>query len=128
MDTLYSETPPRPDMMTNRRETLEVKLNVLSKTLQTRIGVYQKTMTSLEDAVLEAMQPVERITTLKEYGLPYPREELINAKRDLSTMHGEIRSRDSECWKDITGLMRDILQTWEELQAAKTKEAMMHDE
>jgi hypothetical protein len=128
VDTLYNETEPDADMLSNRKQTLEVKLAVLAQNLQTRMNLYQKTASSLESAILEALQPVEHLTNSRSYGLPYAREELLAARQELNSMNSELRSRDSECWKDVSMIMREILVTWEELQAAIAREAMMHDE
>lgn len=129
IESIHSETAPDTDILKNRKQTLEVKLAVLAKNLQTRMNLYQRTTSSLESTILEALQSVDHFTENKHYGLPYPKEEFQIARRELQTVNQELRSRDSECWRDVSMIMRDILATWEELQTATAKEALMnHDE
>ena len=127
IDEVVQSSTAGEDILQTRRETLRQKLDVLVATLHTRLAVHADTKTALGDEIGDTTMTLERLRSDLAYNLPIARPDLDRAYASLQHLTREARSRDSECWRDLVALLRDILNTWQELQGAIARAQMIDD-
>jgi hypothetical protein len=115
------------DLIQNREDTLRQKLTLLLQMLRTRLTLHTKTASGIGDQLWTLRNQLDDWEASMHHGLPAPELKMQEAARSISALTQEERSRESDCWKDVVSLVRDILATWEGLQGAKARSLMLND-
>ena len=115
------------DLIQNREETLRKKLEVLLEMLHSRLTLHADTNSRIQEEELPLESKLDHWQEHLDYGLSVPLEQLRETAHSLSRLHQESRSRESDCWRDAVSVIRDVLVTWEALQAAKARSLMIHE-
>jgi len=115
------------DLIQNREETLRKKLEVLLEMLHSRLTLHAETNCRIQQEELPLESKLDQWQEHLDYGLSVPLEQLRETAHSLNRLHQESRSRESDCWRDAVSIVRDILATWEALQAAKARSLMLDE-
>ncbi len=127
IDELVRSSVDGQDMLLSREETLRKKLAVLVTTLHGRLSLNASQHATITDSLGTANHLLDRMQTHLSYGVPVQRSDVERTQDVARSLEQEIRTRNSECWGDVVSVMRDILMTWEELQAVAARAHMIND-
>ena len=127
VDMIQSSSVPE-DILRSRTETLQKKLGMLLTALNGRLALHDKTLEAVNEAHWQTKALVKDWEKGKHYGLHIPQQQLDQATQRLERLEAELRNRDIESWRDVMGTIRDIIATWEELQGALAREAILDDD
>lgn len=99
-------------------EILKLRLAALGAEAKARLSIHgdHAELTASECRSLD--DEVVRVARLVDYGQLDP-QQLSELQRHRADLQKERRKEDVECWRDLTALMKDFLDTWDSLERAR---------
>ncbi len=99
---------------------LRSKLEVLASEIYTRLNLWDRNLSRIDDAKTRVEEILRRFTQMANYH--------VREHRDNNLFHDQIfnleaqrRAEDVACWRDIVLVMRDFLLAWEAHEHAKAR-------
>lgn len=107
-------------MLVGKQEILQTKLDVLVVSVQQRFKIRNQNLNSIEEDKLKTTNQL--LYFHPRYGAGVQGQSMTpTLYRQYMELNQSIRREESDCWRDVMFVMRDLLQTWDSLQEAKNR-------
>ena len=108
------------DLLNQKTRILEVKLAVFASAIVERLRVRASNHERIDSNEEQVRQLITTTDRQARYHLREHHDKRV-LYETLFNLHAERRTQDTECWRDIMDVMREVLIVWESLEQARSR-------
>ena len=110
------------DAFSQRSQILQTKLGILAAQVLERMKIRSENLGAILD---QEQELADRI--MNREGIAEGSPDLDQLRQQRGFLMQEKRSQSVDCWRDLTHVIRDLLNTWEDLEQTKTRDKLLAD-
>ena len=113
-------------LLIQKTRVIKTKLEALASVAQERLAIRKRNLSRITDDQSELSEMIQKLTVSANYQLRDHKEKGGLYKKAFE-LQQERRTQDTECWRDIVLVLRDLLAFWDEYEHAKARGAFLAD-